>query len=166
MTKVWSLFMGCPRGQRQELLAGAGVVTDQAVQRRGHGLRAELLHAPQRHAQVLGLEQDTDAPGLQLALQPAGDLGGQALLDLQVAGEQLDDAAELAQADDPLPGQVADVRDPVKGQQMVHAQGVEGDRTGDDQLVVAVLVGKRRRPERLGRQQLGVGVGDPARRLA
>jgi len=43
---------------------------------------------------------------------------------------------------------------------------VEGDRTGDDQLVVAVLVGKRRRPERLGRQQLGVGVGDPARRLA
>jgi hypothetical protein len=35
----------------------------------------------------------------------------------------------------------------------------------DDQLVVAVVVGKRRRPEGLGRKQLGVGVGHPARGL-
>ena len=47
----------------------------------------------------------------------------------------------------------------------MHAQRVERDRPRDDQLVVAVVVGKRGRPERLRRQQLGVGVGDPARRL-
>ena len=88
-----------------------------------------------------------------------------ALLDLQVAGEQLDDAAELAQPDDPLAGQVADVRDPVERQQMVHAQRVEGDRARHDQLVVAVVVGERGRPEGLGREQLRVGVGHPARRL-
>ena len=38
----------------------------------------------------------------------------QALLDLQVAGEQLHDAAELAQADDPLAREATDVRDTVK----------------------------------------------------
>ena len=63
------------------------------------------------------------------------------------------------------PGQVADVRHPVEGQQVMHAQRVKGDRPGHDQLVVAVVVGKRRRPEGLGCEQLGVGVGHAARRL-
>ena len=54
---------------------------------------------------------------------------------------------------------------PWNGQQVVHAERVERDRPRDDQLVVAVVVGERRRPERLRRQQLGVGVGDPARRV-
>ena len=99
-------------------------------------------------------------------MKPAGDLRGQALLDLQVAGEQLHDATELAQADDPIPGEIADVRHPVEGQQVMHAQRVKRDRPRDDQLVISVLVGKRRRPEWLRGEQLGVGVGHPARRLA
>ena len=57
------------------------------------------------------------------------------------------------------------MRDAVERQQVVHAQRVERDRARDDQLVVAVLVGERRRRERLRRQQLGVGVGHPARRV-
>ena len=138
--------MGCPRGQGQELLAGAGVVADEAAQRRGHGLGAELLHAAQRHAEVLGLENDADALGFELELEPVGDLRGQPFLDLQIAGEELDDAAELAQADDPLVGQIADVRDPVERQQMMHAERVERDRPRNDQLVIAVVVGKRGRP--------------------
>ena len=47
----------------------------------------------------------------------------------------------------------------------MHAQRVKGDRAGHDQLVVAVIVGERRRSEGVGREQLGVGVGHPARRL-
>ena len=35
----------------------------------------------------------------------------------------------------------------------------------DDQLVVALVVGKGGRSKGPGREQLGVGVGDPARRL-
>src|SRR6187401_2949122 len=77
IANVWSLVMGCPRRQGQELLAGTGVVAHTAVQRRGHGLGAELLHAAQRHAQVLGLQDHPDPPGLELALEPAGDLRGQ-----------------------------------------------------------------------------------------
>jgi hypothetical protein len=57
------------------------------------------------------------------------------------------------------------VRDPVEGQQVMHAQRVKGDRPRHDQLVVAVVVGKRRRAEGLRREQLGVGVGHPPRRL-
>src|SRR5215218_6621531 len=121
MMWVWLLVMGCPRGQGQELLAGAGVVADEAVERRGHGLGAQLLNAAQRHAQVLGLQDDPDASGFELALEPVGDLRGQPLLDLEIAAEELDDAAELAEADDPLARQIPDVGDAVERKQVVHA---------------------------------------------
>ena len=62
-------------------------------------------------------------------------------------------------------GQIPDVRHPVEGQQVVHAQRVKRDRPRDDQLVIAVVVGEGRRLKRLRRQQLGIGVGHPARRL-
>ena len=80
-------------------------------------------------------------------------------------GEELDDATELAQADDPLTGEIPDVRHPMKGQQVMHAQRVKWDRPCDDQLVIAVVVGEGGRPKRLRRQQLGIGIGDAARRL-
>ena len=40
-----------------------------------------------------------------------------------------------------------------------------GIDTRDDQLVVALVVGKGGRPKGLRREQLGIRVGDPARRL-
>ena len=64
---------------------------------------------------VLGLEHDADALRRELALQPAGDLRGQPLLDLQRAGEVVDHPRELGQPDDPLAGQVADVGDAENG---------------------------------------------------
>jgi hypothetical protein len=57
------------------------------------------------------------------------------------------------------------VRYAVERQEVVHAQRVKRDRPGDDQLVVAVLVGKRGRPKRLRRQKLSVCIGHPARRV-
>jgi hypothetical protein len=115
---------------------------------------------------VLGLEHDADAARAQAVVEPVGDLLGQALLHLQVACEQLDHARQLGEADDPVARQVADVRDAVEREHVVHAERVERDRARDDELVVAAVVGERRRRERRRRQQLGVGVGDPARRFA
>ena len=42
---------------------------------------------------------------------------------------------------------------------------MEWDRPRDDQLVVTLIVGKGGRSKGLGREQLGVGVGNSARRL-
>src|SRR5215208_7031900 len=102
MTWVWSVVMGASCCEGHELLACASVVSNQPVQRGGHGLGPELLDSAQRHAQVLGFQDHADALGRELALQPAGDLRRQAFLDLQVAGEALHHAPELAEAHDPL----------------------------------------------------------------
>ena len=47
----------------------------------------------------------------------------------------------------------------------MHAQRVERDLAGDHELVVALVVGERRGFERDRGQQLGVGLGHPARRV-
>jgi hypothetical protein len=57
------------------------------------------------------------------------------------------------------------VRDAPEREHVVHAQRVERDRSGDDQLVVALVVGERGCPERPWGEQLRVGVGDPTRGL-
>ena len=56
--------------------------------------------------------------------------------------------------------------DAVEGEQVVHAQRVKRDRLDDHELVVALLVGKRRQRDRLVRQQLVERGGDPPRRVA
>ena len=81
--------------------------------------------------------------GLQVGLQPVGDLLGQPLLDLRAAGEQLDHPGELGQPEDPLAGQVPDVRDADERQQVVLAHRLHRDGAGEHQLVVALVVGER-----------------------
>ena len=102
--------------------------------------------------------------GASSALEPVGDLHRHALLDLQAPGEEVHDAGELGQADDPLAGQVADVGHAVEREQVVLAQRVEGDRGGHDHLVVA-LVGERRRVELARGEHLGERGRDAPRRL-
>jgi hypothetical protein len=46
---------------------------------------------------VLGLEDQADTLGLELLLQPAGDLAGEPLLQLKVAGKQVHHSRELRQ---------------------------------------------------------------------
>ena len=78
-----SLLMGCPR-QRHELLACARVVSDQTSERGCHRCGPQLLDPAQRHAQVLHLEDHAHTLGRQLVVEPAGDLCGDALLELEV----------------------------------------------------------------------------------
>src|ERR1039458_7148354 len=95
-----------PSGEAQELLARGRVVPDEPMQRRGDGLRARFLHAAQGHAQMLGLEYHAHPLWLKLLMQPAGDLDGQSLLELEIAGEEVNHAGELGQAEDPIGRQV------------------------------------------------------------
>jgi hypothetical protein len=71
---------------------------------------------------VFGLDHHPDAFGGKVLLQRVGDLLGQPLLDLQVPGEQLDDPGQLRQSKDAFTGQVTDMGDAMKGQQVVLAQ--------------------------------------------
>ncbi len=65
-----------------------------------------------------------------------GDLRGEALLHLQAAGEDIDEARDLGEADDLAVGDVGDVRLAEEGQQVVLAEGEEFDVLDDDHLVV------------------------------
>ena len=100
--------------------------------------------------------------GCELVLEPVGDLLGQPLLHLQAAGEQLDDPGELRQPEDAVAREVADVGDALEREQVVLAERVERDVAGEDELVVALVVGEGREVERPGREQLGVGGRRPA----
>src|SRR5581483_11270849 len=108
---TWGRYpLAAQAGEGEELLTGAGVVAQQAVDGGGDRARALGPDAAVRHAEVLGLDDDADALRLEILVQPVRDLLGQALLDLQVPAEELDDAGQLGQAEDALAGHVAHVR--------------------------------------------------------
>lgn len=81
---------------------------------------------------MLGLQDDPDALGCDVELEPVGDLLGESLLDLEVPGEQLDDAGELGEPEDATVGDVADMGNAVERQEMVLAQRLERDVAGED----------------------------------
>lgn len=81
---------------------------------------------------MLGLDDHDDPLGPEVGHEGVGDLGGDLFLHLRAAGEDLDEAAELAQPGDlaALGRDVADVRDPVEGQQVVlHVEYIGMSRT-------------------------------------
>src|SRR5688572_24144445 len=106
ITMVWiSLILqgslsGRDTGQGEELLPGAGVVTEQTVKRRGDGFRPHGPDTSHRHALVFCFEHHSHAFGGEVLLQPVGHLLGQALLDLEVAGEELDHPGQLRQPEE------------------------------------------------------------------
>ena len=106
------------------------------------------LHAAQRHAQVLGLDDHADAHRSQVGVEPVGDLLGQPLLHLRAVREQLDHPGQLGQPEDPVAGQVADVRHADERQQVVLADRPDRDVAGEDELVVALVVVERGELER------------------
>lgn len=58
----------------------------------GDGAGSDGPYAAQRHAQVLGFDDDAHALGCQVRCQPVGDLFRQPFQDLRGAGEQSGDA--------------------------------------------------------------------------
>ena len=58
-----------------------------------------LFHAAHHHAQMAGLDDDSDALGFDRVLDGLGNLRGEPFLNLQAAGEGFDEARYFAQAD-------------------------------------------------------------------
>ena len=67
---------------------------------RRDGSRPGGLDASQRHAQVLCLQHDAYALGLQAIFEELGDLLCEPLLDLQATGEEPNDSGELGETQD------------------------------------------------------------------
>ena len=88
---------------------------------------------------MLGLDHHRHAVRLERFHDRLGDLAGQAFLNLGAAGVCLDHPRQLADADDPPLGEVADVGLAVEGEQVVLAHAVEGDVAQDDHLIVRNL---------------------------
>src|SRR6478735_1153750 len=149
-------------------LCSSGRVAQLAADRRGDGAGPGLADATHRHAQVLGLDDDDDALDVEVLDHRVGDLGREALLHLGAPGVDLDEAGELRQPGDApvLARDVAHVRHPVEGHEVVLAGAVELDVPHDDELLVVDL---ERRAEHVGRRHVEAGVdlgerpGHPAR---
>ena len=109
--------------QAQELVPrlGARLEAPQHAARDGGG--AGLLDAAHHHAQVLGLHDDGDALGPEDVHDGAGDVLGEALLDLEAARVDLCYARELGEADDAGGGYVADVHLPLSAGELARRGG-------------------------------------------
>ena len=87
---------------------------------------------------MLGFDDDDDALRIQDLGDSVGDLRGQTLLDLGAPRIALDEARELRQAgDDAAARNVAHMRAPVEGQEVVFAHRVEGDVAHEDEFIGA-----------------------------
>src|SRR3954452_9440708 len=157
--------------ERHRLGAGGGVGAEAAAHRGGDGAGAGLLDPAHGHAEVLGLDHDDHAAGLEDLHEGVGDLGGQPLLHLGPLGVDVDQPGQLGQPGH-LPALGRDVSDMGHARerhQVVLAHRPQLDVADQDQLVVVEgedrgqhVLGGRTHP---GRELLG-GAGDPPRRLA
>ena len=85
---------------------------------------------------MLGLDHHADAFGGEGVHDGGGHLVGEPLLDLEAAGEEVDDPRELADAEHLAFGDIANVALSKEGQHVVLAQAVELDVADDDHVVV------------------------------
>ena len=117
----FSVRMGKSRlfDEGHEFGADAGIGAEGAEDGGGDGDGVLFFDAAHHHAEVGAAHDDADALGAGDVLDGMGDLFGEALLDLEAAGEAIDDAGDLAEADDVAVGDVADVATSVEGQEMV-----------------------------------------------
>ena len=115
-----------------------------------------LADAAHLGAQVVGLDVHRDAVRLHHPVELVTDLVGHPLLDAEAPGDDADEPGQLADPDDPLVGDVADVDVAEERQGMVLAQGEERDWAFDDLGDLAVRAAPALGRE--GREQLGVAL--------
>ena len=107
-----------------------------------YGDRMLLLYPTHHHAEVTCLDDDTDADGLQNRLQRIADLLTEAFLCLESTRVHVDDPWDLAEADDVLAWDIADMHFPGEGEEVVFAERVTLDVFDDDH---PVGVGRKQR---------------------
>ena len=114
----------------QELAPQLGVLERAAPERRDRA--RVLLDAAHLRAEVRRLEVDGDAARRDELDERVGDLLAEPLLHGEAPREQAHEPRQLRDADDPVAGDVADVRDAVERQRVVLAEALERDRPLDD----------------------------------
>jgi hypothetical protein len=100
------------------------------------GAPLRLADAAHLRAQVPRLDRDGHAQGLQELFHRGRDLSGHPLLDLQAAGQDIDDPRDLRKTEYLPAWHVPDVAEPEEREKMVLAETVELDVLHDDHLVV------------------------------
>src|SRR5215211_130000 len=165
--REFSLTMG--GYEAHGLLAGARVSGVDAAHGACDGNAPRLLHAPHRHAQMFGLDDEDGAPGAQPLVDSVGDLGGKTLLELRAMGITLHKAGQLGQAYDLPVWYVAHVGLADHRQEVMLTERLQRYIPDQDHLTMLFLephvqvsggvIGQPGEEER-------VGFGDPARRAS
>src|ERR1700682_6157023 len=116
------LRVGSTLDQAHELGPRLGIGLEDAQHAAGEDAAVLLFDAAHLHAEVIGLDDDADAHGFQVFLQALGDLPGHTLLHLEAPAVQLDQARQLAEADQAARGDVADMHPAEEGHEVVLAE--------------------------------------------
>src|SRR5580698_7018540 len=133
-----ALFVDVRIDERQELLPGLRLVAKYAQHPAGDEVRAALADAAIDHAMMRRLDDHRNSARLQNLFNRVGDLGRQALLNLEPLGEDLDHARELGDSHHPLVRNVPDPHTPDDRSDMVLAMALKGDAAQHNHLVIAV----------------------------
>src|ERR1700757_1631862 len=91
--------IGALADQGEEFGAGFFRVAEAAQHRTGDGRGVLLFYAAHHHAEMARFDDHADALRLNNFLDGLGDLGGEALLNLQATREQFNEARNFAESD-------------------------------------------------------------------
>jgi hypothetical protein len=123
--------------QGQETLLLRRIVAEHAGEPAGERHRPMLGDAAHRHAGMLRLDQHGNATGLENLVDRGRDLGGQVLLGLQAAGEDVGQPRQLGQSHHSLHRRIGDMRPAVERHHVVLALRGEFDIANQDEIVIA-----------------------------
>src|SRR5579871_1022949 len=134
--KMGSMGLSRAVNERHQLGPRGLVFLECAAHGAGQTKAVRLADAPDRHARMGSLQDNTDAARLKFVHEQIRDFLRHAFLDLWPPGEKLYHARQLAEADDLSPGQVGDVSLTKERKQMVFAHACETNVFFQHHLVV------------------------------
>lgn len=104
------------------------------AKRTGDGVTLLFFYSAHHHAEVEGFDDHSDPLGLQDLHHAISDLSRETFLDLQPAGEGIDDPRNFGKSDDFAFRNIGDVRLSVKRQKVMLAHRENLDVPDDDHL--------------------------------
>src|SRR5271155_4544766 len=132
-----SRAVGALPDQREEFGSGFFLAAEAAQHRRSDCGGMLFLYSAHHHTEMAGFDHHSHSLRVNGMLDGLGDLGGEALLDLQAARESVDEARDLAQADHFSVRDIGHVHFAKKGQEMMLAEAEHFDVFYDHHFVVA-----------------------------
>jgi hypothetical protein len=128
-----------------------------------------LANAASRHATVHGIQDDGNPDRAETFFERIRYLFGQALLQLRTRGKSFDDPRQLSEPNHPRTGNVGEVRDPDKGEEVMLADRSKFDVSQQDKLTALSIRQINRFGQMIERvfiesaKEVGIRKGDPLR---